>query len=216
MKMSVAEGKLPIDFLTDLERQSEAYLIHNDPIVQSGFGGGSERWRSEREPILNAVHQSGTLLDVGCANGYLLESLVTWGAERRLKIEPYGVDCSPNLIELARRRLPHWADRFFIGNAWEWLPPRRFDYVYSLYDNVPEGFLAKYAQRLLTYYAVTGGIVIIGAYGSRTKSQPAFDVAGFLEDAGFRVAGGVSVGNVPEARFAWLTAPHASSGPDAA
>jgi len=62
---------------------------------------------------------------------------------------------------------------------------------------------------------VPGGRVIIGAYGSRTKNQPAFDVAGFLQDAGFRVAGGVSVGNVPEARFAWLTA-HASSGPDAA
>ena len=106
-------------------------------------------------------------------------------------------------------------DRFFVGNAWEWVPPRRFDDVYSLYDNVPEGFLAEYVQRLLTHYAVTGGSVIIGAYGSRTKNQPAFDVAGFLQDAGFRVAGGVSVGNVPEARFAWLTA-HASSGPDAA
>jgi hypothetical protein len=37
--------------------------------------------------------------------------------------EPYGVDISPALAELARRRLPQWHGRIWIGNADEWRPP---------------------------------------------------------------------------------------------
>ena len=56
----------------------DAYLRSDDPIRQSGFGGGAERWRAERSPILEAVDGDGDLLDIGCANGYLAECLVEW------------------------------------------------------------------------------------------------------------------------------------------
>ena len=60
-----------------------------------------------------------------------MESVAAWCAERGLAIEPYGVDISPALAELARRRLPQWADRIWVGNAVNWRPPgaMRFDYV---------------------------------------------------------------------------------------
>ena len=35
-----------------------------------------------------------------------MESVAAWCAERGLAIEPHGVDISPALAELARRRLP--------------------------------------------------------------------------------------------------------------
>jgi hypothetical protein len=35
----------------------------------------------------------------------------------RHDIEPYGPELTPALAELARRRLPEWADRIFVGNA---------------------------------------------------------------------------------------------------
>jgi hypothetical protein len=44
-----------------------------------------------------------------------MESVAAWCAERGLAIEPYGVDISPALAELARRRLPQWADRIWVG-----------------------------------------------------------------------------------------------------
>jgi hypothetical protein len=44
-------------------------------------------------------------------------------------IEPYGVDIASELADLARRRLPHWADRIWVGNALTWSPPRRFTFV---------------------------------------------------------------------------------------
>ena len=202
--LKMSSVPLPPEFIADLDATAAVYLTHSDPILQSGFGGGAARWKSEREPILEGVSRSGSLLDVGCANGHLLESLVTWGRERSLELDPYGIDYSPKLIELAKHRLPQWADRFFVGNAWEWRPPRRFDFVYSLYDNVPQSFLAEYVRRLLTRFTTPEGRVIVGAYGSRTKRLPAFDIAASLADAGLPVNGGVSIGDLPEARFVWV------------
>ena len=42
----------------------DSYLSSDDPIAQSGFGGGAARWRAEREPILTAVDHDGDFLDV--------------------------------------------------------------------------------------------------------------------------------------------------------
>lgn len=95
----------------------DAYLATDNPIRQSGFSGGADRWRREREPILEAVDRDGDLLDIGCANGHLLECLVTWGKARGRTIVPYGVDYSKKLIALARRRLPRYASHFYVANA---------------------------------------------------------------------------------------------------
>ena len=130
-------ARLPAAFLRELEELEEAYLRNSDPIEQSGFYGGPERWRAEREPILDAVESDGDFLDAGCANGYLLECLVAWGRERGFSLIPYGLDQGARLIELARRLRPHLADHFFVGTAWDWSPPPRFRYAYTLLDHVP-------------------------------------------------------------------------------
>ena len=52
-------------------------------------------------------------------------------------MEPYGLDISPELADLARRRLPEWADRIWTGNAVDWTPPRRFDAIRTGLEYVP-------------------------------------------------------------------------------
>jgi len=76
----------------------QAYLSSDDPRAQSGFNGSAERWEAARRLIVEAIDGPGTFLDVGCANGLLLESVVAWSAH---EIEPYGVDFAPGLVELA-------------------------------------------------------------------------------------------------------------------
>jgi hypothetical protein len=195
---------LPPDFVARARALEASYLRSGDPIRRSGFGGGAERWRAEREPVLEAIDGDGDLLDVGCANGYLLECLVAWGVERGLALTPFGVDIGPALIGEAKRRMPEYARHFWVGNGWDWRPPRRFRYVYTLYDNVPEDLLAPYAQRLLEYVVEPGGRLIVGAYGSRSRGTPPFDVAGFLEANGFAVSGRISAGEPPIVAFAWV------------
>jgi hypothetical protein len=105
MAMSTPAPPLRASFLQHLSDLEAAYIRETDPIKQSGFNGGPGRWRAERSPILRAVPASGSLLDVGCANGYLLQCLVRWGLESGLTLTPFGVDCSARLIAIARQRL---------------------------------------------------------------------------------------------------------------
>lgn len=193
---------LPESFLVRLRRLEAAYLQESDPIRQSGFSGGAQRWREEREPILQAVDGDGTFLDVGCANGYLLACLTRWAGERGVELIPYGLDQSSRLVQLAQDRFPEQS--FFVSNAWSWRPSMRFRYVYSLYDCVPRPFLGEYVRRLHRLVVGSGGRLILGAYGSKSRGNPAFDVGGFLRSRGYRLAGTATGGQGPITRFAWI------------
>jgi hypothetical protein len=67
-------------------------------------------------------------------------------------------------------------------------------------------YLEDYVRGLLARVVAPGGRLILGAYGSRTRNVPAFDVAAFMRAAGLAVAGQTTVGSVPEAQFAWTDA----------
>ena len=198
------QNSLPKEFLNELRTLEDSFLTAEDPIRQSGFGGGEERWKNERGLILDAVDGDGDFLDVGCANGYLLECLVKWAKEKGIKLTPFGVDQGSRLIELAKKRLPDYASHFWVANAWDCIPPRKFKYVFSLYDCVPERFLMTYIKRLLQRYVEKSGTLIIGAYGSNSQNRPAFDVAGFLKATGFAISGTSYRGELPVSRIAWI------------
>ena len=197
---------LPPGFLRHIEGLEEAYLEHNDPIRQSGFSGGAERWRAERGPILDAMESDGDLLDVGCANGFLLKCLREWGTERGLTLTPHGLDIGSRLIELAKERLPEYADNFHVGNAWAWKPERKYRCVYMLYDCLPLDYLAEGVSRLLGQVVAREGRLILGAYGSKSDSIPPFEIGDFLEAEGFEVVGRSEGGEGPITKFAWLDA----------
>src|SRR5581483_9914831 len=74
-------------------------------------------WSEARRPLLNAIEKDGTFLDVGCGSGLLMEMVQQWGLSKDLLIEPYGVEISAELAELARSRNPQWAGRIFWANV---------------------------------------------------------------------------------------------------
>lgn len=195
---------LPAEFVDRIASLEEAYLRTDDPIRQSGFGGGEDRWRLERAPILEAIDGDGDLLDIGCANGYLLECLVAWGAERGLSLIPHGIDVGLRLIAEAARRMPAFAGNFYVANGWDWRPDRRFRYVYTLWDCVPPDFLGEYVRRLLARVVSRGGRLIVGAYGSRSRGEPPQPIGAVLESHGLAVAGRTEGGEPPLTAFAWL------------
>ncbi|MDP9365952.1 MAG: class I SAM-dependent methyltransferase [Chloroflexota bacterium] len=188
-----------------------SYLATDDPYLQSGMRADATRWERGRRPIVAAVDRDGTFLDVGCANGLLMASTVAWATEARHRLEPYGLDHSPALADLARRRLPQWADRIFAGNVIDWRPPFRFDFVRTELEYVPPVRQPALVGRLLRKVVAPGGRLIVCAYGSSRPDGPrAEPISNRLRGWGFAVAGeadGADDNGVVFVRVAWLDAP---------
>ena len=141
-----------------------AYVSHDEPWRQSGMSGPEDRWTSLRKPIADCIERSGSFLDIGCANGYLLECILKWTAERGLAIEPYGLDLSEKLVSMARQRLPKYAGNLFVGNSFTWLPPRRFDYVRTELVYVPLELEREYIEFLMQNHLTDEGRLLIANY----------------------------------------------------
>ncbi|MHC4713191.1 MAG: class I SAM-dependent methyltransferase [Planctomycetota bacterium] len=144
-----------------------AYLSHEEPWKQSGFSGPKEFWDACRKPIADCVTSDGALLDIGCANGYFIECLLEWTRARGLTVEPWGLDLSAKLVELAKRRCPTWAGNMIVGNAFWWRPPSRFDYVRANLCHVPDECRREYVLRLLDGFIAPGGRLLVCEYRSR-------------------------------------------------
>jgi trans-aconitate methyltransferase len=187
-----------------------AYLAADDPRGGSGFRGDAARWERLRRPIVAAVDRDGAFLDVGCANGHLLESMMAWAAADGHRIEPYGLDVSAALVARARERLPQWSEHFYVGDVRSWTAPRRYDFVRTELCYWP-GAERALIERLLDVAVQPGGRLVVCCYSSRSRPERDLlvDVAGALESWGYRV-GGSAVGRDPDGlpltNVAWIDA----------
>ncbi len=154
-----------------------AYLAAETPQGGSGSNRDAAGWAYARSLLADAVEPEQTFLDVGCANGLLMESMAEWGG-----VEPFGVEISPELAMLARERLPHWAGRIWVGNAASWDPPRRFDVIRTGLDYVPGDRRPDLVSHLLEFC----DRLVIGVYNEEWEdAQLQHEVASW----GFAVAG---------------------------
>ncbi|OGO40297.1 MAG: hypothetical protein A2147_02755 [Chloroflexi bacterium RBG_16_57_8] len=158
-------------FLSLKKTLEDAYLKHEEPWRQSGMSGPEERWISLRKPVADCIDKPGSFLDIGCANGYLLECCLRWTAERGIRIEPYGLDISEKLVQMARQRLPQYANNFFTGNALTWAPPGRFDFVRTNLEYVPAEYERRYLDFILNNHLNPGGKLLVANYGEGLTVQ---------------------------------------------
>ena len=185
------DGKITEAQWFDIHKEffTKANLSTDNPRAQSGYGGDESRWLYSRRMIIEAIHKNGTFLDVGCANGHLIESLHKWLVRSELNIEFYGLDISEGLAELAKKRLPHWQDRIYIGNALYWIPPMKYDFVRTGLEYVPLGRQKDFINHLLVNYIAQGGRLILGTYNEERDKRElesqvrawGYDTAGYCE-----------------------------------
>lgn len=189
-----------------------AYLRAANPRAQSGHSGDEAHWEAARRLVVDGLAADGTFLDIGCANGYLMECAERWSRSRGCRIEPYGLDISPELAALARARLPHWADRIVAGNAISWVPPRRFACVRTGLEYVPARRQPDLIAHLLAQVVAPGGRLIIGTYNEECDAtRPGPSLAEQVESWGFAVRGGSERPHYHDPRLVyrvlWLDAP---------
>ncbi len=189
-----------------------AYLAGDNPRSQSGQSGDDAQWTHARSLIVDAVNRDGTFLDVGAASGYLMECVRHWARERGLAIEPYGVDIAPELVELARRRLPLWADRLFTGNIISWQPPVRFDFVRTGLEYVPRRRRRDLVERLLRDVVAPDGRLIVGTHNEErdeTRAEPSLEEE--VASWGFTITGRSARPHYDDRRLVyrvvWIDAP---------
>jgi hypothetical protein len=189
----------------------DAYLRATTGPGGAGCSRDAKGWEHVRRPIAEAFDRSGTWLDVGCANGYLLETLPAWVSERGITVEPFGLELIPSVADLARSRLPHLADRIYTGDVTEWEPPRRWTFVTVLTDAVPPSGLGSLVRRLLDRFVEAQGRLIVSSYGSASRREPARPVDEELGKLGFAVLGSSHISwpgsGVVVTRSAWLDMP---------
>lgn len=155
------------------------YLAAETPWGQSGKTGSYEDWEWSRSHVADAIDADGTFLDVGCANGYLMECLPRWTT---FAVEPYGLEIAPGLAALARSRLPAWADRIFVGNALAWEAPGEFAYVRTGLDYVPERRRRELCERLLSICRR----LVVGVFNEHSGERTTEDA---LDSWGLEVVG---------------------------
>jgi SAM-dependent methyltransferase len=156
-----------------------AYLGAATPQGGSGHSGTAADWEYSRGIVAEAIHRPGTFLDIGCANGLLMESVARWTSA-----EPYGLDISPELAALARARYPQWAERIWVGNALGFQPASRFDFVRTGLEYVPPPRRRELVAWLLAHVVAPGGRLIVGKHNEEREVRRTE-----AELAGFAIAG---------------------------
>ena len=144
-------------------------LIEGSHVTGGDPQGLLEHWTQNRKPICSAIEKPGTLLDIGCANGFLLACLQLWSAHQ---ITPYGIDVDASSLAMARDLLPEYASHFAscslekLSERSELGLPTRFDYVYwNVWDGLDfnESLYQTYAENAFDA-ARGGGRLILGFY----------------------------------------------------
>lgn len=172
-----------------------SYLAARTPEAGSGHSGTEAEWEYSRGIVAEAIAGQSTFLDVGCANGLLMESMHRWAG-----VEPYGLEIAPELAELARTRYPQWRERIFVGNALDWTPPQRFEAVRTGLEYVPARRRRELVAHLLENVVAPGGRLVVGKFNEELGERR---LEAEVRSWGFPIAGRAERAHRGEPRLAY-------------
>ncbi|MEO6508515.1 MAG: class I SAM-dependent methyltransferase [Patescibacteria group bacterium] len=138
-------------------------LLDGSEVVNMSY----PEWEHGRAFIADVISKPGTIIDFGCANGFLLKCLQEWTGLHD-KLIPYGVDTNADHIQDAKRLYPSMPDHFLTlsPDNTEAINeyPTSFDTVYwCVWDDLKyDDFKKVYDQ--LYQRTKPGGRLIMGSY----------------------------------------------------
>ncbi len=155
------------EFKQLLENDHDASLLRGSHVDTS-----FEQWENGRKFITEAISKDGSILDYGCANGFLLRSLQEWSDHT---LEPYGVDTDQQAIDAARDLFHGKQNHFAALDKPEEAKdfPKEFDYIYwNVWDNYHfDGTNQSKLFDQLKSKISPEGKLILGFYQSTVENQ---------------------------------------------
>lgn len=148
-------------------------------IIEKNCSSGLyEDWEGKRKFITSSINISGSILDIGCAGGFFLRSLMEWS---EYELIPYGIDIVPEYIKAAQELFPEYKDHFAILNLNKidqlssTTLPINYDFIYwstSDRQDLTEPRVIETIKKLLT---MTTHRLILGFYGTNKYSLDTFE-----------------------------------------
>ena len=147
-----------------------------------------EFWCRSRRFITSAIDKDGTILDIGCANGFLLRCFQEWSEH---VLTPYGFDLNDRFIDEAKELFPQHKEHFRQFDILK-LPdtnsltlPSSYDFVYwAVWDNWTfHRQLEIQVIKSIEAMVKSGGKLILGLY--HEDRDRSFTVLAELEQLGF-------------------------------
>ncbi|OGC92627.1 hypothetical protein A2899_01155 [Candidatus Amesbacteria bacterium RIFCSPLOWO2_01_FULL_49_25] len=145
-------------------------------------------WEVARKFISQAVTHSGTILDIGCGNGFLLRCLQEW---QNYPLIPYGIDTNSEFIGKAKLLFPNQSQNFAvlsIENLDKLVSaglPDKYDLIYwNVWDNwdFDSDRHLEILKDVMSHVR-PGGRLILGLY--YTESQYNLEKVNQLKSHGF-------------------------------
>ena len=170
--------------LVDIQEILKDPTLSTQWIQGSKCSGTLQFWLSTRAFIIDAINQSGTILDIGCANGFLLACLNQWLQQKSLTLIPYGIECDPSILQ-CRRLFPHWLhNSHFIQidlNTFLSSPtkeaeafPSQFDFIYwNVWEHgcdLKEDHQQRWLCKLCSMTSL-GEKLLLGLYGAKENND---------------------------------------------
>lgn len=140
----------------------DCYFSADEPI---------KKWEIARKFISDIVTSNGTILDIGCANGFLLKSLQSWTGHDLI---PFGVDILEKNIINAKNLFPDHQNNFVTLSYEDFTSnypksfPEVFGYIcWSFWDD--SHLITKNEIDFLLSHIEDGGKLIITFYPDNSK-----------------------------------------------
>ena len=95
--------------------------------MESDFFGSYTMWRKARMPFCWLIKTGDYVLDVGCANGFLLKCIALW--EETLQFIPFGIDINAKRLFCAQRIHGEHKSNFKVHNMFHGIPFKEKFYV---------------------------------------------------------------------------------------
>lgn len=179
-----SEGFMKMLSVLDVEK-----IIEQSHLV----GANWESWEHHRKFLTDTIIKDSSVLDIGCANGFLLKSLQEWS---EFEIDPYGIDSDKQLIEQSHVLFPGKQKHFAYAGIEDLAKidklglPHRFDVIlWNIWDDwIEQGVTPEIKHHIDTVLITTknDGRLVIASY--HDDISVSHDFSQELKEAGYMVS----------------------------